>query len=1230
MYCVVWYSLLSLTRFPSAQTDTMAATPSSLSVGSYTSELPPQTPANLQTPAVPDEHQTSPSQHESNAVVQNIQHMFEADVSEGSTTALQNQEQQVLMSALENSLAGEQAQSSVASDPNPSAPADNSLPRMRHPLAIVDDTSVRTVDTHTISSSGTVGTSLLESRRGSGSPQPDLRTTERSSGQQAEGSSTSESSARQSYVAMKGPSETSARQGSSPTGTVLARQNATCPAKESESRSEELQVAVGDSRNGEASGCVESPAAVGLSEQPQPEVRRLEFSNNSSDSEAGADLDTERDTISSSFRNGTAKSLAAAFKLAETRENRDSQPSRPLEQPSDTCKPSSEGTVAIVTAPKPNVTALDDSGSSWEGDDDDRTAHTTSAVKRGREESGDRTAQGTIQSKTSPNVRKAAVMSGVKTRLQLRGERKAAKGKPPNKREQTPKSRGKKKSLVGNRQNSPGITERATKSTSKDDGITEKAAQSTSTVDGSLVVEEAGLFLNLEERDITREENSAFVATTRELKYWLRPLSSRVRKGEGNSNMQTEMQATDGVRVLPNGNHQPFTNSVTPVRAKSKAKSKPATKAKRLSTGPRKGKSKIVRGKNAEVKTRTGGSETDTLSRKEDGKTSAVSKTARTSAAIKISMAPNLSSSHSTTGSKNSTGSRYTAASWRAAQFQTTQAEPSSSDWTSSDEEGDSAITTAAVKKQVKSRSSSEEVAKLSHSQTLDSSNKSSDSNTIGAAATKTPKQSHSGSKTNETHSQSKADGPSSSKRGAKMHVEVNKPSKQVPQKAVSRTMAIGKPATLAKQTIADDSSESSIDSDDEGEDEVEQHPADKPPASAKSATAISRDPHESEKQATQSRKAASEPEAHPGKGQAHVRPVQGLGSAQQTVDLCLSKNDDSSSSDEDVQSSKTNLPRSEGSDTRKDIHVGSTTLPYKGSHADSDSSGSESADSLKDRTQPSAATSASMVPVSSNKLRGSASSELEPGDAKGDSTSALISEIPPVGIPDIGEEITVLCPPARRPKHHSNTDSYCERASESRKTGRPAPLGDPKEKPASSDSSEDSSSEEDEDSGLPRDGVPINSKTTLEQSDRGSTLAKSIPSVNVINPPSHLAPNRGSTLTKSIPSVNVINPPSHLAPNGRDSRQSDSARTPSHLRPQGSSSYGSRALPSLHRPVDVRLDSSDVSDMSEEILALETQELEDDDDVTMVPDTQPMEIDCRQGESTAWVVRKFVDVYIL
>ncbi len=1216
------------------------------------------------------------------AVAQNIQRMFEAAVSDGSTTtALHNQEQQILATAATGIA---HTQPSVASDSNQSVQADISLPASHHPLATVDETSVRPVGTHAVGSR-TVSPPLLVAQ-GSGPPQADLSTADRNADTQAEGSSTSETAASRSYVAMKRPSQALA----SPAGAVsTAHQNVTCLTKESESLSEEVQEAVNDSRN------YSEESAVGHSGESQPVVRRLEFANDgsssSSDSEMGLGSETEQDksgqtlskatATSSSFENSSAKSQATAFKLAKPLEKKDSQTLRPLEQPSG--EPSrEEGSAGTVTAPnKPELTALGDSGSDSESDEDE-TAHSSSADKHRHEQIGDRPPQVTTRAMARRNVRQASVMSGIKTRLQLQGGKwKETKGKPPIRRGQTLTSVGEMKSPVGNRQESPEFE------------ITEEAIIS---ADSSLVVEEADLVSKWAEQVIVREENSMFVPTEHNGNHQLQPTSVAPGQAKSSDSKDAEIPNSSGrssdedsshgladkkqklSRSVKRANRVPPSSRRGSVRrsVNSTTKSKPASKAK-LSTSPRKGKSRNVRGRKAKLKTQTGSSDIDTISTKVDGKTSAVSKRARLPA-IRISPIPQLSSFHST-DAESSTGSGHIAVSRKATRVQAVIAELSSSDWSSSDEE----CAAAAVKEQVKSRSSSKKVETQSRSQTLKSSHRSSYSNAKGGTATKKPKQSHSGSKTNETHSQSTADRPGSSKKQQILKVEVQKPSKQVTQK-----LATDKPAILAKQTGTDDSSSSSSDSDDEEEDiapEVHQPQADiMTTASIEPSTAIN----------DESKKRSTQPEPHTGKSRGHVRPVQGQGSARQTVDSSLSNNDDSDSSDEEIYRGVPNLLGGETRDAQKDARVGSTALPYKGSHVDSDTSDSDSDTGLKDRTQPDATTSRSKDSVRATKPGGVASSAAadsghrqEPNDVNNSTSFGILSdknpasEIPQVAIPDIGEEITVLSPPSEKQKLNSaleSADSGSERTSGSRETGkgdeigRQTPLGNQREKPDSSESSEESSSEEEEASTPQRSsilkatlgqsdrgnalakstpsGLSIltSSKATLGRSDRGKALAKSTPSGLSILTSSKATLDRvyllakntssglqrssvatspkstveesdwGNVLTKSTPSVNVdrpLDPRSDQAPDDSDSRQSSDEKTHSQLTAPRSDIGVSRELPSLHG--NVRKNSrDDASSSSEELLALETQSMEEGGDVTAVPDTHPMEIDCSQGEN--------------
>ena len=1180
------------------------------------------------------------------AVAQNIQRMFEAAVSDGSTTALHNQEQQILATAATSRA---HTQPSVASDSNQSVQADISLPTSHHPLTTVNETSLRPVGTHAIGSR-TVSPPLLVAQ-GSGPPQADLTTADRNADPQAEGFSTSETAASRSYVAMKRPSQALA----SPAVAVsTAHQNVTCLTKESESQSEEVQEAAGDSRN------YSEESAVGHSGESQPVVRRLEFANDgsssSSDSEMGLDSETEQGksgqtsskatATSSSFGNSSAKSQATAFKLAKPHEKKDSQTLRPLEQPSG--KPSrEEGSAGTVTAPKkPELTALGDSGSDSESDEDE-TAHSSSADKHRHEKIGDRAPQVTTRAMARRNVRQASVMSGIKTRLQLQGGKwKETKGKPPIRRGQTLTSVGERKSPVGNRQESPEFE------------ITEEAIIS---ADSLLVVEEADLFSKWVEQDIVREENSMFVPTERNGNHQLQPTSVAPGQAKSSDSKDAEIPNSSGrssdedsshglaekkqklSRSVKRANRVPPSSRRGSVRrsVNSTTKSKPASKAK-LSTGPRKGKSRNVCVRKTKLKTQTGSSDIDTISTKVDGKMSAVSKRARPPA-IRISPIPQLSSFHST-DAESSTGSGHIAASRKATRVQAVIPELTSSDWSSSDEE----CAAAAVEEQVKSRSSSKKVETQSRSQTLKSSHRSSYSNAKGGTATKKPKQSHSGSKTNETHSQSTADRPGSSKKRLILQVEVQKPSKQVTQK-----LATGKPATLAKQTSTDDSSSSSSDSDNEEEDitpEVHQPQADtKTTASIEPSTAIN----------DESKKRSTQPEPHTGKGRGHVRPVQGQGSARQTVNSSLSENNDSDSSDEEIYRGAPNLLGGETRDAQKDACVGSTKLPYKGSHVDSDTSDSDTG--LKDRMQPDAATSRSKDSVRATKPGGVASSSAadsghrqEPNDVNNSTSFAILSdknpapETPQVAIPDIGEEITVLSPPSEKQKLNSaleSTDSGSERTNGSRETGkgdeigRQTPLGDQREKPDSSESSEESSSEEEEASAPQRSSIL---KVTLGRSDRGNALAKSTRSGLSILTSSKATldrvyllakstssglqrssivtsskstveeSDRGNVLTISTPSVNVdrpLDPRSDQAPVDSDGRQSSDEKTHSQLTAPRSE------LPSLHG--NVRKNSrDDASSSSDELLALETQSMEEGGDVTTVPDTHPMEIDCSQGEN--------------
>ena len=992
------HSVCFFVYLPSVQANT---TPSSISVGSSPLAVPVQTPANnLQTPTIfqlsrdthlPPSHGSAAcgdgvsAQRGLVAVVQNLQHVLEASSPRGSVAAMQNQERS---SAISHSRA--HVQSSAIGNSGPSLQRDNGLPATHHPLTTAAGTFTSTtpIDVRA-SSGGTVDTSLLVTQQARDSSQPVLRTAEESSGRQTEGSLTCKTPSRQLSVAIEGVSEPVVRQSSSFAVDALTHQKVTCLTKQPDSGhplSENLQTSAsgaGDSQNGDRPGTIDSG-------QPQSEVRTLEFSDSnsssdsSSDSEMEVDPRTEQDSrktsskptcspTDSSSQNATNKSQATT--LAETHESEENtRELGALEQSSS--KPSTEGIAGAVTTTKPNVTALSDSGSDSESDEEE-TTHTASAVHN-RENSCEESDNRAVRARSrSRNVRSASVLSGIKTRLQLQGDAwKEAKGKSPKKREVL-KSKMKRKSPVGDKQESSAKADRTTKSP----------------VDISLVAEEAGSILQLEEQDVTQEENVMFVPMERELDYQLQPLPSHVREDEGSL---AQMQTTGS--ILPHSAHQSVTNTATLANAhltkgsdkkrtrspdssewsssdddssnrplpkkrqkvsqkvkntapvpsaptqeavsqdtlstsrKRKARSKPASKnqSTKLSAGSQKGKSN--HDKSTELKTDTEISKTDTISRKGDNKAkvldtklSAVSRRGRAPA----TKAPTPSTSR-TIVNKTATGSNHIATSIKATPSQIAAAELSdSSEWTSSDEEDVSTNITAASKKQLQSHSGSKEDPKPSHSQTLLSS---SDTNTKGVTATKKAKQSRAGSKKDEkpSHSHSKT---ASSKKGAQQ-IEIRNPSKQATRKALSRK-TMGKTAVVADKTITDDSSETSSESDeDEQADPIVQQPReDEANAAAGSASATSKDPRGSKKQVGQSKKTASGPKPDPSKAQPPTRPVRVRVSTPQTVDLSSSSDSDSSSSDEDVQSGKEDRPKSKDSDTQKETHRVATSQPSKETH---------------------------------------------------------------------------------------------------------------------------------------------------------------------------------------------------------------------------------------------------------------------------------------------------------
>ena len=272
----------------------------------------------------------------------------------------------------------------------------------------------------------------------------------------------------------------------------------------------------------------------------------------------------------------------------------------------------------------------------------------------------------------------------------------------------------------------------------------------------------------------------------------------------------------------------------------------------------------------------------------------------------------------------------------------------------------------------------------------------------------------------------------------------------------------------------------------------------------------------------------------------------------------------------------------------------------------------------MKDQIPPSAATG---VSVGSNKTGKDASlattnsqNKQEPSDAHGETTSELISDkisASQVVVPYIGEEITILSRPINQQEDtskvhsvdsHSKDVSECSRGGVSRGGGieKPQPSEPTERGVASSVPTEDSDESSSEEDGPQGDSIPTGSHTNLEKSSEGGGLAnKSVPSENVDS---------------------VANPHSSQPLTSTDNRRSADEKALSLPEPQGSSN-GNRALSSPHHPVSQ--EGSELSNMSE-VLAPETQELEDEEededeaeDIAVVPETQPMEIDCSQGENS-------------